>query len=132
MANVIGQGKYTALIDESGDIVTVTDGRLDVNTTIGVGTNTFTSYPQITQSATVRTLTSALGVTAVTTCKEIIFQTDPDNAGYIMVKDGDEDLATEGIRLYAGDMLTLPVSDTDNLSLDADQASQKVNICIIT
>jgi hypothetical protein len=49
-----------------------------------------------------------------------------------MVKDGDEDLATEGIRLYAGDMLTLPVSSTDNVSLDASEASQKVNICIIT
>ena len=118
--------------DNSGNEVGVTNNRLDVNTTIGVGTSTFTTYPQITQSATVRTLTTALGVTAVTTCKEIIFQTDPTNAGYIMVKDGDEDLATEGIRLYAGDMLTLPVSSTSNVSLDADQASQKVNICIIT
>jgi len=29
-------------------------------------------------------------------------------------------------------MLTLPVSSTDNLSLDASQSSQKVNVCIIT
>ena len=120
------------IADNSGNEVGVTNNRLDVNATLGVGSSTFTTYAQITQSATVRTLTSALGVTAITTCKEIIFQTDPTNAGYIMVKDGDEDLATEGIRLYAGDMLTLPVSSTDNVSLDASEASQKVNICIIT
>ena len=120
------------IADNSGNEVGVTNNRLDVNATLGVGSSTFTTYAQITQSATVRTLTSALDVTAITTCKEIIFQTDPTNAGYIMVKDGDEDLATEGIRLYAGDMLTLPVSSTDNVSLDASEASQKVNICIIT
>ena len=120
------------IADNSGNEVGVTNNRLDVNATLGVGSSTFTTYAQITQSATVRTLTAALSVTAVTTCKEIIFQTDPTNAGYIMVKDGDEDLATEGIRLYAGDMLTLPVSSTDNISLDASEASQKVNICIIT
>ena len=118
--------------DNSGNTVGVTSNRLDVNATLGVGSSTFTSYAQITQSALEQTLTVALGVTAVTTCKEIIFQTDPTNAGYIMVKDDDSDLATEGIRLYAGDMLTLPVSSTSNVSLDASQASQKVNICIIT
>jgi len=130
MANV-GTGTARQIIDSDGDIVTVTDNRLDVNATVGVGSSTFTSYPQITQGASEQTLTAALGAT-VTTCKEIIFQTDPTNAGYIMVKDDDSDLATEGIRLYAGDMLTLPVSSTSNISLDADQASQKVNICIIT
>ena len=131
MANV-GHGTARQIIDSDGDVVTVTDNRLDVNATIGTGSSTFTSYPQITQSASEQTLTAALSVTAVTTCKEVIFQTDPTNAGYIMVKDADSDLATEGIRLYAGDMLTLPVSSTANLSIDADQAGQKVNINIIT
>ena len=119
------------IADNSGNEVGVTNNRLDVNATLGVGSGTFTSYPQITQSTSEQTLSVALSAT-VTTCKEIIFQTDPTNAGYIMVKDDDSDLATEGIRLYAGDMLTLPVSSTSNVSLDASQASQKVNICIIT
>ena len=119
------------IANSSGDLVGVTNNRLDVNATLGVGSSTFTSYPQITQSTSEQTLSAALSAT-VTTCKEIIFQTDPTNAGYIMVKDDDSDLATEGIRLYAGDMLTLPVSSTSNVSLDASQASQKVNICIIT
>ena len=119
------------IANSSGDLVGVTNNRLDVNATLCVGSSTFTSYPQITQSTSEQTLSAALSAT-VTTCKEIIFQTDPTNAGYIMVKDDDSDLATEGIRLYAGDMLTLPVSSTSNVSLDASQASQKVNICIIT
>ena len=119
------------IADNSGNEVGVTNNRLDVNATLGIGSSTFTSYPQITQSTSEQTLSVALSTT-VTTCKEIIFQTDPTNAGYIMVKDDDSDLATEGIRLYAGDMLTLPVSSTSNVSLDASQASQKVNICIIT
>ena len=132
MSDVIGLGKARVLVDEDGEAVTVTGGRLDVNTTIGLGSSTFTSYPQVTQGATMATVTAALSVSAVTTCKEIIFQTDPTNVGYIMVKDSGSDLATEGIRLYAGDMLSLPVSSTDNVSIDADQAGQKVNINIIT
>ena len=39
---------------------------------------------------------------------------------------------TEGIRLNAGDMLTLPVSSTDNISIRAGDTSQKFNISIIT
>ena len=132
MSNVIGSGKARTLVDEDGDAVTVTNGRLDVNTTIGLGTSTFTTYGVITQGDTKQTLTAGLSVTAVTTCKEIIFQALHDNAGYIIIKDSGDDAATEGLRLHAGDMLVLPVSSTDNISIDADQASQKVNVAIIT
>ena len=118
--------------DDSGNTVGVTSNRLDVNATLGVGSSTFTSYGVITQGATKQTLTVGLSVTAVTTCKEIIFQALHDNAGYIIIKDSDDDAATEGLRLYAGDILVLPVSSTDNISIDADQASQKVNVAIIT
>mgnify|MGYP003134821916 FL=1 len=131
MANV-GTGTARQIIDSDGDVVGVTDNRLDVNATIGVGSSTFTSYGVVTQGTTKATLTSALSVTAVTTCKEIIFQALHDNAGYIIIKDSGDDAATEGLRLYAGDMLVLPVSSTDNISIDADQASQKVNVAIIT
>jgi len=120
------------LIDGSGDALDDDAGRLNVNATIGVGTSTFTTYGVITQGATKQTLTAGLGVSAVTTCKEIIFQALHDNAGYIIIKDSDSDVATEGLRLHAGDMLVLPVSSTDNISIDADQASQKVNVAIIT
>ena len=132
MANNVGNGIHRVIQDVDGESATVTGGRLDVNATIGTGSSTFTSYGVITQGATKQTLTTGLGVTAVTTCKEIIFQALHDNAGYIIIKDSGDDAATEGLRLYAGDMLTLPISSTDNISIDADQASQKVNVAIIT
>ena len=120
------------LIDSDGDPLDDGSGKLNVNATIGVGSSTFTTYGVITQGATKQTLTTGLSVSAVTTCKEIIFQALHDNAGYIIIKDSGDDAATEGLRLYAGDMLTLPISSTDNISIDADQASQKVNVAIIT
>ena len=96
--------------DNSGNTVGITSNRLDVNATIGVGSNTFTTYAQVTQGTTRQTVTEALTVTAVTTCKEIIFQADSDNAGFIMVGDDAVEAETEGIKLNAGDMLTLPIS----------------------
>ena len=131
MGNV-GIGIARTLIDRDGDPLDDGAGKLNVNATIGIGTSTFTTYGVITQGATKQTLTAGLGVSAVTTCKEIIFQALHDNAGYIIIKDSGDDAATEGLRLHAGDMLSLPISSTDNISIDADQASQKVNVAIIT
>ena len=131
MGNV-GIGIARTLIDRDGDPLDDGAGKLNVNATIGIGTSTFTTYGVITQGATKQTLTAGLGVTAVTTCKEIIFQALHDNVGYIIIKDSGDDAATEGLRLHAGDMLSLPISSTDNISIDADQASQKVNVAIIT
>ena len=132
MSNVVGSGIARTLVDSDGDALDDGAGRLNVNATIGIGTSTFTTYGVITQGATKQTLTTGLGISAVTTCKEIIFQALHDNAGYIIIKDSGDDAATEGLRLHAGDMLVLPVSSTDNISIDADQASQKVNVAIIT
>jgi hypothetical protein len=132
MSNVVGSGITRTLVDSDGDALDDGAGRLNVNATIGIGTSTFTTYGVITQGATKQTLTAGLGISAVTTCKEIIFQALHDNAGYIIIKDSGDDAATEGLRLHAGDMLSLPISSTDNISIDADQASQKVNVAIIT
>ena len=121
------------IIDNDSDVVSVTNNRLDVNATIGVGSSTFTTYPQDTSSTSAATITSLIPGSAVTTCKEIIIQADFDNASFIMVGDGNvtsDD--TIGIRLHAGDMLTLPVSSTDNISIRAGDTSQKFNISIIT
>ena len=131
MAN-IGHGTARQIIDSDGDVVTVTDNRLDVNATVGVGSSTFTTYAQDTSATSAATITSLIPGSAVTTCKEIIIQADFDNALYIMV--GDDAVSTddtEGIRLHAGDMLTLPVSDTDNVSVRAPDGNQKLNISII-
>jgi len=131
MSNV-GHGTARQIIDSDGDVVTVTDNRLDVNATLGVGSSTFTTYAQDTSATSAATISSLIGGT-VTTCKEIIIQADFDNASFIMVGDGgvsSDD--TEGIRLQAGDMLALPVSSTDNVSIRAGDTSQKFNFSIIT
>ena len=127
--------KSVRLYDSDGDeAATVTDGRLDVNATIGVGTSTFITYTQDSLTASAQTVTDLIaGLTALTDCKEIIIQADFDNPSFFMVGDGNVSFNdTEGIRLQAGDMLTLPVSNTDNVSVRAPDTSQKLNISIIT
>ena len=130
MANIgVSSVKIT---DTDGDVVSVTNNKLDVNATLGVGSSTFTSYAQDTSTTSASTVSTLIGG-AVTTCKEVIIQADFDNASFIMIGDGavsSDD--TEGIRLNAGDMLTLPVSSTDNISIRAGDTSQKFNISIIT
>ena len=130
MAN-IGTGAVK-IIDNDSDVVSVTNNRLDVNATIGVGSSTFTTYAQDTSTTSASTVSTLIGST-VSSCKEVIIQADFDNASFIMVGDGGvsgDD--TEGIRLHAGDMLTLPISSTDNISIRAGDTSQKFNISIIT
>ena len=120
------------IIDHDGDVATVTNNRLDVNATLGIGSSTFTTYAQDTATTSAQTITTLIGG-AVTTCKEIVIQADFDNASFIMIGDGgvtSDD--TEGIRLQAGDTLTLPVSSTANVSVRAPDGSQKLNISIIT
>ena len=122
------------ITDTDGDSVSVTNNRLDVNATIGVGSSTLTSYAQFDAATSPTALSdSTNGINAtVTTCKEIIIQADFDNTGYIMVGDAQAAADTEGIRLNAGDTFTLPVSSTANVSIDGSASSQKVNVVIIT
>jgi hypothetical protein len=119
--------------DNSGNEVSVTDNRLDVNATIGIGSGTFTTYAQFDAATSATALSDASnGINAtVTDCKEVIIQADFDNSGYIMVGDNGATADTEGIRLHAGDILTLPVSSTANISRDGSISSQKVNVAII-
>ena len=120
------------LIDADGDALDDGAGKLNVNATIGTGSSTFTTYPQDTASISAQTITTLIGG-AVTTCKEIIIQTDFDNASFIMVGDGAVDSDDgEGIRLSAGETLILPISSTANVSVSAPDANQKLNISIIT
>ena len=120
------------LIDSDGDPLDDGSGKLNVNATIGTGSSTFTSYPQDTATATAQTITTLIGG-QVTTCKEIIIQTDFDNPSFLMIGDGAVSTDdTEGIRLSAGETLILPISDTDNVSVRAPDTSQKLNISIIT
>jgi hypothetical protein len=128
----IGIGTARTLIDSDGDALDDGAGKLNVNATIGVGSGTITTYTQDTSTVTATTLSSAIGV-AVNNCKEIIIQADFDNASFIMVGDGfvsGDD--TRGIRLQAGDMISLPIAITANVSVRGPDTSQKYNVTIIT
>ena len=127
----VGHGTARQIIDSDGDVVTVTDNRLDVNATVGVGSSTFTTYAQDTATTSAQTISTLIGET-VTVCKEIIIQADFDNASFIMVGDSNVSSGdTLGIRLNAGDMLVLPVTSTDNVSIRAGDTSQTFNISIL-
>jgi len=120
------------IANSSGDLVGVTNNRLDVNATVGVGTSSFTTYAQDTSTTSASTVSTLIGG-AVTNCKEVIIQADFDNASFIMIGDGEVSSDdTEGIRLNAGDMLILSVSSTDNISIRAADTSQKFNISIVS
>ena len=130
----IGIGTVRQIADNDGDIVTVTDNRLDVNATIGVGSSTFTSYGQFTANTSptvIHDATNGINVTAITDCKEIIIQPDFDNTGHIMVGSSGAASESNGIRLNAGDTLILAVSSTANVYIDASGASQLVNVSIV-
>ena len=131
MANV-GHGTARQIIDSDGDVVTVTNNRLDVNATLGVGSSTFTTFPQFAVGTAALQLSHSTATNNTSTdCKEIIIQPDFDNAGYIMVGDSGLVADSEGIRLNAGDTFILAVSAVANVYLRADQASQNVNISIV-
>tara|TARA_R100001594_G_scaffold96571_1_gene130796 strand:+ start:149 stop:547 length:399 start_codon:yes stop_codon:yes gene_type:complete len=121
------------IIDNDSDVVTVTNNRLDVNATLGVGSSTFTSYAQFTAATSATALSdSSNGINAtVTDCKEIIIQPDFDNTGHIMVGSSGATSETNGVRLNAGDTLILAVSSTANVYIDASTGSQLVNVSIV-
>ena len=131
MANV-GTGTARQIIDSDGDVVGVTDNRLDVNATIGLGSSTLTTYAEFDVDTTAIQLSSANGIGAVaTTCKEIIIQSQADNTGYVMIGDDDVVADSEGIRINAGDTLILPVSVTTNVWLRGSVNNQMINVSII-
>tara|TARA_R100001594_G_C4050039_1_gene264894 strand:+ start:2318 stop:2722 length:405 start_codon:yes stop_codon:yes gene_type:complete len=133
LANVVGNGVSRIIMDADGEQATVTNNRLDVNATIGLGSTTFTSYAQFTAATSPTALSdSSNGINAtVTDCKEIIIQPDFDNTGHIMIGSSGATSETNGIRLNAGDTLILPVSSTANVYIDASGSSQLVNVSII-
>ena len=115
-----------------GDVADVTDNRLDVNVTMGVGTSTFTTYPEFDVDTTAIQLSSANGISTITTiCKEIIIQSQADNTGYVMIGDGDVVADSEGVRINAGDTLILPISATPNVWLRGSANDQMINVSII-
>ena len=116
------------LIDSDGDSLDDGDG-LKVGQSVGV--STFTSYNQFAAPTTVGALSAS--TETITGCKEIIIQADHDNSGFVMVgSSGASATSTQkGLKLYAGDMLTLNVSSTANVYIDGSDGSQNLNVSIL-
>tara|TARA_X000001388_G_scaffold6637_1_gene4235 strand:- start:95 stop:478 length:384 start_codon:yes stop_codon:yes gene_type:complete len=116
------------LIDTDGDALDDGDG-LKVGQSTGV--STFTSYDQFEAPTSVGALSASTA--AVTGCKEIIIQADHSNSGFVMVgSSGSSATSTQkGLKLFAGDMLTLNVGSTANIYIDASAGSQNLNVSIL-
>jgi len=143
MANV-GHGTARQIIDSDGDVVSVTNNKLDVNATLVAGDSidigdvevkghtTFLTYPQFAVGTTLIQLSSGSGISYVSVAvKEMIIQADADNSSFVMV--GDANIAandTDGIRINAGDTLILPFVNTTGVYFRSDTADQKVNVSL--
>jgi len=115
----ISDGTETANVNSSN--------QLEVNPSSGT---TIASYAQDTIGTSAVALNAGNPAT-LTDCKEIIIQCDFDNTGYVMVGDSGLVADTEGIRLEAGDTLTLAVTTTANVYLRGSASDQKVNTMTI-
>tara|TARA_Y100001951_G_C11030643_1_gene124779 strand:- start:60 stop:464 length:405 start_codon:yes stop_codon:yes gene_type:complete len=65
-------------------------------------------------------------------CKELILQADDANTGYIMIGSSTDVDADNGIKLNAGDVLTLPVTNRDLMWAWGSAADQKLRTMIVT
>ena len=121
MANV-GSGTARQIIDSDGDVVNVTDNALDVNI---LGHGTVTSSDLIDIDNTQEQLPSGA-------CKELILQADDTNTGYITIGSSTDVDADNGIKLNAGDTLTLPVINRNLMWAWGSAADQKLRTMILT
>ena len=120
------------IADNTGNEVSVTNNRLDVNATIGIGSGVFVTYPEFDVDEDAIQLSSSDGISSIaTTCKEIIIQSQADNTGYVMIGDSDIVADSEGMRIDAGDTLILPISATPNVWLRGSAVNQMINVSII-
>ena len=120
------------IADNTGNEVSVTNNRLDVNATIGIGSGVFVTYPEFDVDEDAIQLSSSDGISSIaTTCKEIIIQSQADNTGYVMIGDSDIVADSEGMRIDAGDTLILPISATPNVWLRGSAVNQMINVSMI-
>ena len=83
-----------------------------------------------TLDGTQETLSDLMGVTE-TDLKEIIIQASIDNTGYVSVVTDSAATLGDGIRMDAGDLLTLRISDNRPIAVIGSDATQKINIMTI-
>ena len=135
MADVIGNGRARTLVDTDGDPVTVTGTALDVNITgggsIDIGDVELLGHGAATSSDFID-IDNTSEQLPTGACKELILQADDANTGYIMIGSSTDVDADNGIKLNAGDVLTLPVTNRNLMWAWGSAADQKLRTMILT
>ena len=136
MANVIGSGTARTLVDVDGDPVNVTGTALDVNVVsavadIDIGDVEILGHGAVTSSDFIDIDNSSEQL-PTGACKELILQADDANTGYIMIGSSSDVDADNGIKLNAGDALTLPVTNRNLMWAWGSAADQKLRTMILT
>ena len=149
MANV-GHGTARQIIDSDGDVVTVTNNKLDVNATIQAGDlnvgnvdvvtsvhpaglTGIVSYDAFDAPTTVDQLSDLGSIGAQTDCKEIIIQADHDNSTFIMIGGAGTSATStlRGLKVHGGESIIFAYAETADIWIDAPSGSQKVNVTIL-
>lgn len=124
------------IIDNDSDVVSVSNGRLAVETEQDDAFSTWVNYPDFTaETGTSQALNHANHTnTSITDAKEIFIQTDDANTGFVMV--GGTQGTTlagsvgsrAGIKLNAGETLVLAIASFASVFLIGSASNQYVNV----
>ena len=122
--------------DNSGNEVAVTSNALDVNVVsavadIDIGDVEILGHGAVTSSDFIDIDNSSEQL-PTGACKELILQADDANTGYIMIGSSTDVDADNGIKLNAGDVLTLPVTNRNLMWAWGSAADQKLRTMILT
>jgi len=119
------------IIDNDGDVVTVTSNKLDVNATLVAGATIDIGDVEITGHATIASGendtvgTSAEVLTSSTACKHVDIMATVANTGIIYVGGSGVTSAT-GIALYPGDVYSLDIDDLNDVYVVATVNGENV------
>ena len=129
-------GSAVIVTDNDGDAVTISNGRLAVETEQDDAFSSWVNYPDfVAETGTSQALTHANHCNAtITNAKEIFIQTDDANTGFVMV--GGTQGTTlagnvgsrAGIKLNGGETLVLAISSFASIFLIGSASNQYVNV----
>ena len=129
-------GSAVIVTDNDGDAVTISNGRLAVETEQDDAFSSWVNYPDfVAETGTSQALTHANHCNAtITNAKEIFIQTDDANTGFVMV--GGTQGTTlagsvgsrAGIKLNGGETLVLAISSFASIFIIGSTSNQYVNV----
>ena len=129
-------GSAVVVTDNDGDYITISNGRLAVETEQDDAFSSWVNYPDfVAETGTSQALTHANHCNAtITNAKEIFIQTDDANTGFVMV--GSTQGTTlagsvgsrAGIKLNGGETLVLAISSFASIFLIGSTSNQYVNV----